>query len=135
MDSFVWLFAPHLRTLLPKGCWSLSVSDDDWPEPGNKLMLNDLLKADDAVRQIEAAVRGNRRVFGVDGFRVVPQGYIAALDLILDVSNEPMEPVAAATKTIQFIRLNAADDVLFEVVIEVMSDDRFPTRTRHSKVG
>lgn len=85
-------------------------------------MLTDFLKADDAVRQIEAAVRGNRRVFGVDGFRIVPQGYIAALDLILDVSNEPMEPEAAANETIQFIRSNAADDVLFEVVIEDMPD-------------
>ena len=86
------------------------------------MMPIDFLKADDAVRRIEAAVRGNRRVFGVDGFRVVPQGYMAALDLILDVSNEPMEPEAAADKTIQFIRLNAADDILFDVVIEDMPD-------------
>lgn len=98
--------------------------NDDWPQPGNKLMLTDFLKADDAVRQIEAAIRRNRRVFGVDGFRVVPQGFVAALDLTLDISNELMEPEAAANKSIQFIRSNAADDVLFEVVIENMPDGK-----------
>ncbi|AXU21276.1 hypothetical protein C7W88_20430 (plasmid) [Novosphingobium sp. THN1] len=87
-------------------------------------MLTTILKADEAVRQIETAIRGNRRVVGVDGFRVVPQGIIAALDLILDVSSEPMEPEEAAIKSIQFIYLNAADDVLFEVVIEDMPDGK-----------
>lgn len=87
-------------------------------------MLTAFMKADEAVRQIETAIRGNRRVVGVDGFQVVPQGIIAALDLILDVSSEPMEPEAAAIKSIQFIRLNAAEDVLFEVVIEDMPDGK-----------
>ena len=80
-------------------------------------MLTDMLTADEAVKQIGSAVASKRRVLGVDGFRIVPEGYIAALDLILDVSNKPMTFEAAAAKTVEFIRSNTASDVVFEVVI------------------
>jgi hypothetical protein len=87
-------------------------------------MSTDLLKADDAVRLVEVAVKENRRVLGVDGFRIVPQGHIGSLDLILDVSNRPMPAEVAAAITIQFIRSNAADDVMFEVVLGDPSNGR-----------
>lgn len=85
-------------------------------------MLTDMLPADEAVKQIEAAVASNRRVLGVDGFRIVPEGYMAALDLILDVSNRPMTCEAAAAKTVEFIQANAASDVVFDVVIADVVD-------------
>ncbi len=79
-------------------------------------MLTEMLSADEAVEQIEAAIKCNRLVLGVDGFRIVPEGYEASLDLILDVSRKPITIEAAAATTIEFIRSNAASDVLFEVV-------------------
>lgn len=85
-------------------------------------MLTDMLTADEAVKQIGSAVASNRRVLGVDGFRIVPEGYVAGLDLILDVSNNAMTFEAAAAKTVEFIRCNAARDVVFEVVIANAAD-------------
>ena len=85
-------------------------------------MLTDMLTADEAVKQIESAVASNRRVLGVDGFRIVPEGYEAALDLILDVSNKPMTFETAAARTVEFIRSNEASDVVFEVVIADAAD-------------
>jgi hypothetical protein len=85
-------------------------------------MLTDMLTADEAVKQIGSAVASNRRVLGVDGFRIIPEGYIAALDLILDVSNKLMTFETAAAKTVEFIRSNAASDVVFEVVIADAAD-------------
>lgn len=85
-------------------------------------MLTNMLTADEAVTQIGSAVASNRRVLGVDGFRIVPEGYMAALDLILDVSNKPMTFEAAAAMSVEFIRSNAASDVVFEVVIADATD-------------
>lgn len=80
-------------------------------------MLSKMLPADEAEKQIGSAVASNRRVLGVDGFRIIPGGYMAALDLILDVSSKPMTFEMAAAKTVEFIRSNAASDLVFEVVI------------------
>ena len=80
-------------------------------------MLTDKLTAAEAVKQIGSAVAGNRRVLGVDGFRILPEGHKAALDLILDVSNKQMTLEAAAAKTVELIRSNTASDVVFEIVI------------------
>jgi hypothetical protein len=55
-------------------------------------------------------------VLGIDGFRVVPEGYIASLDLILDLSIAPMPLEEAASRASAFIAHHAAEDVLFEVV-------------------
>lgn len=59
---------------------------------------------------------------GVEGFRVVPDGYIAMLDLTLDVSTMAIALDEAAAKTIRFIRANAASDLVFEVVIADAAD-------------
>jgi hypothetical protein len=58
----------------------------------------------------------------VDGFRIVPEGYMASLDLVLDVSDKLLTFDVAAARTIEFIRSNAASDVVFEVVI---ADDEY----------
>jgi hypothetical protein len=86
-------------------------------------MPTELLSGEDAVKHIEAAAACNRLVLGVDGVRIVPEGYMASLDLILDVSGKPITVEAAAAATINFIRSNAADDVVFEIVIADAEDD------------
>lgn len=55
-------------------------------------------------------------MLGVDGFRVVPEGHMASLDLILDLSLVPMPVYEASLRASAFIAENAARDVLFEVV-------------------
>lgn len=75
------------------------------------------LNAENALRMIEAAAAENRRVLGADGFRIVPDGYVAALDLILDVSTDNAAEVALAKAT-AFIRANSSEEVVFELVIE-----------------
>lgn len=84
------------------------------------------LNAENALRMIEAAAAENRRVLGVDGFRIVPDGYVAALDLILDVSPDNAAEVALAKAT-AFIRANSSEEVVFELVIESKPPDSFPT--------
>lgn len=76
------------------------------------------LIASDAVELIRSAVKNGHRVLGVDGFRVVPEGFVASLDLILDLSVGPTPMLVAATAAIQFVTSHAADDVVFEVVVE-----------------
>jgi transcriptional regulator GlxA family with amidase domain len=81
------------------------------------------LIAADALERIRSASENGARILGVDGFRVVPEGFIAALDLVLDLSVRSMSIEAAATAAEQFITSRAADDVLFEVVMEGVPND------------
>jgi hypothetical protein len=79
-------------------------------------MLIEKLIAADAIERIASATGCGGRVLGVDGFHVVPKGFIAALDLILDLSTRSMTPEQAAGEATRFISLHAAADVVFEVV-------------------
>lgn len=56
------------------------------------------------------------QILGVDGFRAVPGGYEASLDLILDLSTKPRSVSEAAAQADAFVRANATDDVTFEIV-------------------
>lgn len=79
-------------------------------------MLAERLSGADAVERIVSITACGCRVLGVDGFRVVPEGFEAALDLILDLSTKPTPRQQAAEEAKKFIVLHAADDVFFEVV-------------------
>jgi hypothetical protein len=81
-------------------------------------MLNDKLDGNEAVRRIRSCAEEGRRILGIDGFRVVPDGHIAALDLILDLSSRPMTLSDAAKQAEEFVRSHRADDVIFEIVVE-----------------
>jgi hypothetical protein len=54
----------------------------------------------------------------VDGFCTVAEGFVAALDRILDLSLRPMRPEDAADAATEFVMSHEADGVVFEVVIE-----------------
>ena len=82
-------------------------------------MSNGRLTAAAAVAHVQALLARGHRVLGIDGFRVVPGGHLAALDLILDLSGCHLRVEEAASQALAFIEAHAGDDVLFEVV----SDD------------
>jgi hypothetical protein len=75
------------------------------------------LIAADAIERISSVTAEGGRILGVDGFRVVPEGFVAALDLILDLSSRPISPEAAADEAIQFLLSNANEHIVFEVVV------------------
>jgi hypothetical protein len=58
------------------------------------------------------------RYLGVDGFRVAGNGFVAALDLVLDLSTKPITRAQAAAEATNFVVSRGADDVVFEVVVE-----------------
>jgi hypothetical protein len=57
-------------------------------------------------------------LLGLDGFTVVPDGFRADLDLLLDVSDRPMTAEEAAAEAEAFIDKNARPDVIWEVWTE-----------------
>jgi hypothetical protein len=73
------------------------------------------LTAADAIASIHEKARHGVRILGVDGFTVVPEGFRADLDLILDVSNRPMTAEQAAAESVAFIEKHARSDVIWEV--------------------
>lgn len=81
-------------------------------------MAIELLEARDALERIDVCSRSGGRVLGVDGFRLSPDGYVAPLDLILDLSRGEFTPASAEAAAIRFVQLNAANDVRFEVVTD-----------------
>ena len=76
------------------------------------------LSADQAIAYLRKCSSDNIKVFGVDGFILVPEGYIASLDLILDLSEPPRTVDEAASQAEMFIKEHARPDVLFEVCTE-----------------
>lgn len=77
--------------------------------------MTEKLSADQAIAYLEECRNGNVNVFGVDGFVVVPNGYVASLDLILDLSEPPRTVDEAASQALMFIKEHARPDVLFEI--------------------
>jgi hypothetical protein len=73
------------------------------------------VSAEDAIASIRASTQGGIRILGVDGFTVVPEGFRADLDLMLDVSDPPMTAEQAAAESLAFIEKHARPDVIWEV--------------------
>ena len=71
--------------------------------------------APDAIATIRKCNQSGVRILGVDGFTVVPEGFRADLDLILDVSDRPMSADEAAAESIALIEKHARSDVIWEV--------------------
>ena len=74
--------------------------------------------AADAIASIRESARAGVRILGLDGFTVVPDGYTADLDLLLDVSNRPMSAEEAAAEAEAFVNANARPDVVWEVWVD-----------------
>ena len=76
----------------------------------------DTSKAIAAIRK--SAVEGVQ-VLGLDGFVVAPQGFVAALDLLLDTSNRNLTVEEAAAEAEAFVTARGRPDVLWEVWTEL----------------
>jgi hypothetical protein len=60
------------------------------------------------------------QILGVDGFVVAPDGlFVAALDLLLDVSGQNLTVDEAATEAETFVQSKGRHDVLWEVWTEL----------------
>ena len=71
--------------------------------------------AAEAIASIRQYRLAGVRILGVDGFTVVPEGFRADLDLLLDVSVRPMTAEEAAAEAEAFIHKYARPDVIWEV--------------------
>jgi hypothetical protein len=71
--------------------------------------------AAEAIASIRERTLAGVRILGLDGFTIVPEGFRADLDLLLDVSNRPMTAEEAASEAEAFVNANARPDVVWEV--------------------
>jgi hypothetical protein len=77
------------------------------------------LKTSEPITAIREAAQACVQVLGVDGFEVVPDGHVAALDLLLDVSGRNLTAAEAAAEAETFVRSRGRSDVLWEVWTEL----------------
>lgn len=66
----------------------------------------------EAIACIRKCVEDGVQILGLDGFVVVPEGFMAALDLLLDVSAQNLTVTQAASEAEAFVRLKGRADVL-----------------------
>lgn len=81
-------------------------------------MFADRLIAGDAIKRIKSVTQNGDRVLGVDGFRVTHEGFVAVLDLIIDLSAKTISRERAAAEAIEFVVSRGANGVVFEAVVE-----------------
>ena len=77
------------------------------------------VNSSDAVAAIRKCVNQGVQIVGLDGFVVVPEGFMAALDLMLDTSNRKLSVKQAAAEAEPFITAKGRPDVLWEVWTEL----------------
>ena len=78
----------------------------------------DRLNSSEAIASIRECAQTGVQILGVDGFVVVPEGFVAALDLLLDVSGQNLTVEEAAAEAETFVQARARPDVLWEVWTE-----------------
>jgi hypothetical protein len=71
-----------------------------------------------AIASIREYAQAGVQILGVDGFVVVPEGFVAAVDLVLDVSGQTLTVEQAAAEAETFVHSKARPDVLWEVWTE-----------------
>ena len=76
------------------------------------------VNAEEAIASIRQSTRAGVRILGLDGFTVIPEGFRADLDLLLDVSDRPMTAEEAAAEAEAFIAKHGRPDVIWEVWTE-----------------
>ncbi len=78
----------------------------------------DKLNTSEAIASIRACAQAGVQVLGLDGFVVVPEGFMASLDLLLDVSDRGLTAAEAAAQAEAFVSSNASPEVIWEVWTE-----------------
>jgi hypothetical protein len=72
-----------------------------------------------AIASIRKCADEGVQILGLDGFVVVPEGFVAALDLLLDVSGRNLTVEEAAAEAEAFVTSKARPDVRWEVWTEL----------------
>jgi hypothetical protein len=82
-----------------------------------------LMSTDEALRFIAASARSGVVISTIDGFHVVPKGYMENVDLMFTPDDDctPAEAAAAGQK---FIRENDRPGIVWEVLAEIESSSR-----------
>ena len=79
----------------------------------------DRVNTSEAIACIRKCAEDGVKILGLDGFVVVPEGFVAALDLLLDISGQNLATEEAAARAEAFVRAKARPDVLWEVWTEL----------------
>jgi hypothetical protein len=79
----------------------------------------DRVNTSEAIASIRKCAQDGVQILGVDGFVVVTEGFVAALDLLLDVSGQNLTVEEAAAEAETFVHSKARPDVVWEVWTEL----------------
>ena len=79
----------------------------------------DRVNTSDAIAAIRKCANEGVQILGLDGFVVVPEGFVAALDLVLDASDRNLTVEQAAAEAEAFVTAKGRPDVLWEVWTEL----------------
>jgi hypothetical protein len=77
------------------------------------------LSSDEAIASIRDCAQAGIEILAVEGFEVVPEGFVALLDLIFSVSEKGLTIQKAAAEAETFVRARARPDVIWEVWTDV----------------
>jgi len=77
------------------------------------------LPASEAIGAIRRYAQEGVRILGVEGFEVVPDGIVAHIDLILDLSVIEMNAVEAASEAEDFVRATDRPNLIWEICADV----------------
>ena len=80
---------------------------------------SDRVSTSEAIAYIRKCAEAGVQILGVDGFVVVPDGFVAALDLLLDVSGQNLTVEQAATEAEMFVQSKGRPDVVWQVWTEL----------------
>jgi hypothetical protein len=78
----------------------------------------DRVNTTEAIASIRKCAEAGVQILGVDGFVVVSEGFVAALDLLLDVSGQNFTVEEAAARAETFVRSKERPEVLWKVWTE-----------------
>ena len=73
----------------------------------------------EAIAAIRRCADEGVQILGLDGFVVVPEGFLAALDLLLDTSDRNLTVDEAAAEAEAFVTAKARPDIVWEVWTEL----------------
>jgi hypothetical protein len=73
----------------------------------------------EAIASIRKCAREGVQILGLDGFVVIPEGFVAALGLLLDLSGRNLTVEEAAAEAEAFVTSKSRPDVLWEVWTEL----------------
>jgi hypothetical protein len=79
----------------------------------------DRVDTSEAIASIRKCADEGVQILGLDGFVVIPDGFVAALDLLLDTSGRNLTVEEAATEAEAFVTAKGRPDVLWEVWTEL----------------